>query len=218
MKFKKLSEMQKLICVSLLFTLSLLAVRVAYTGTMTYLFYPWNLLLALVPFYFSGLLLKQKKFGWKTILVFASWFLFLPNAPYLVTDIFHFEERPPVPAWFDLLLVVSGAWNGVLICMISLFRIEKFLLNRCQIKSPGIIMFLLLISCGYGIYLGRYLRYNSWDVLTEPVSIIQTSGSHVYHPLRNLNVWLFTLAFAVFLSIIYFTIKRLPRVLNAEQR
>jgi len=146
MKFKKLNEMQKLICVSLLFTLALLAVRVAYTGTVAYLFYPWNLLLALVPFYFSGLLLKQKKFGWKTILVFASWFLFLPNAPYLVTDIFHFEERPPVPAWFDLLLVVSGAWNGVLICMISLFRIEKFLLNRCQIKSPGIIMFLLPID------------------------------------------------------------------------
>jgi hypothetical protein len=54
-------------------------------------------------------------------------------------------------------------------------------------------------------------------VLTEPVSIIETSGYHVYHPLRNMNVWLFTLAFAVFLSIIYFTIKRLPRVLNAEQ-
>ena len=78
-------------------------------------------------------------------------------------------------------------------------------------------MFLLLVSCGYGIYLGRYLRYNSWDLLTEPASIIETSGSHVYHPLRNMNVWLFTLAFAVFLSIIYFTIKRLPRVLNAEQ-
>ena len=114
----KLSDTQKLVSVSLCFTLSLLTIRVLCTGSTIYSFYPWNLLLALVPLYISGLLLKQETINYKSIFLFSAWLLFLPNAPYLVTDIFHFEERRPVPSWFDLLLVVSGAWNGILICML----------------------------------------------------------------------------------------------------
>src|SRR5215471_15905535 len=138
MKLRKINETQKLVAVSLSFMLGLLTIRVGYTGSITYLFYPWNLFLAIVPLYVSGLLLKQKTSNWKTNLLFALWLLFLPNAPYLVTDIFHFEERPPMPAWFDLLLVVSGAWNGILVCMISLFRVEKFLTTRWNIKISNV--------------------------------------------------------------------------------
>jgi uncharacterized membrane protein len=141
----------------------------------------------------------------------------LPNAPYLVTDIFHFEARPPVPQWFDLMLVVSGAWDGILFCMISLFRVERFLRTRYPSKLAEAIMFLTLLPCGYGIYIGRYLRYNSWDVVTDPIGLIKTSTHHIYHPFQNLNVWLFTVVFAVFLGIIYFTIKKLPRVLMHRQ-
>jgi uncharacterized membrane protein len=217
MKLKKLNDTQKLISISLGFTLSLLIIRVLYTGSTLYLFYPWNLFLALVPLYFSGLLLRQKTFNYKSIFLLSAWLLFLPNAPYLVTDIFHFQERLPVPAWFDLLLVVSGAGNGILICMLSLFRVEKFLKTRCKPKLTAIIMFGLLIPCGYGIYIGRYLRYNSWDLITEPVTIVKTSAHHIHHPFQNLNVWLFTFIFALFLGIIYFTIKKLPRLFITEQ-
>jgi uncharacterized membrane protein len=141
--------------------------------------------------------------------------LFLPNAPYLVTDIFHFEARPPVPQWFDLMLVVSGAWDGILFCMISLFRVERFLRTRYPSKLAEAIMFLTLLPCGYGIYIGRYLRYNSWDVVTDPIGLIKTSTHHIYHPFQNLNVWLFTVVFAVFLGIIYFTIKKLAACFDA---
>src|SRR6478735_7365509 len=127
MRIKKMNDLQQLVSISLGFTLVLLAGRVFYTETVMYFFYPWNLFLALVPVFFSGLLLKQKTLNYKSILLFGLWLLFLPNAPYLVTDIFHFEERAPVPFWFDLMLVVSGAWNGILLCMISLFRVERFL-------------------------------------------------------------------------------------------
>ena len=169
-----MNDVQQLVSVSLGFTLILLAIRAFYTGTVIYFFYPWNLFLALVPVFFSGLLLKQKTLNYKSILLLGLWLLFLPNAPYLVTDIFHFEERPPVPFWFDLMLVVSGAWNGILLCMISLFRVEKFLKTVCTPKHTDSIMPLILFLCGYGIYIGRYLRYNSWDVVTEPVGILRT--------------------------------------------
>ena len=112
MKIKKLNDTQKLISASLLFTLSLLTIRVWYSGDINYTFYPWNLFLALVPLYISGLLLKQNTFNYKSILLLGLCVLFLPNAPYLITDIFHFEERLPVPMWFDLMLVISGVGNG----------------------------------------------------------------------------------------------------------
>jgi uncharacterized membrane protein len=213
MIIKKLNDTQKLISVSLCFTLGLLAIRAVYANSIAYFFYPWNLFLAIVPVYFSGLLLKQKTLNYKSILWLGLWLLFLPNAPYLVTDIFHFEARPPVPLWFDLMLVVSGAWNGILLCMISLFRVEKFLNTRCKTKFTEAIIFLLLIFCGYGIYIGRYLRYNSWDVVTDPLNILRSSTHHLYHPFQNLNVWVFTFVFAFFLAIIFFTIKKLPHVL-----
>ena len=218
LKLKRINDTQKLVSLSLLFTLSLLAIRTIYTGEIMYFFYPWNLFLALIPLWLSGLLLKQKTLNFKSVSLLLLWMLFLPNAPYLVTDIFHFEERLPVPQWFDLMLVVSGAWNGLLICMISLFRVEKFLRTRYSSKLAEVIMFLSLIPCGYGIYIGRYLRYNSWDVVTEPVSILRTSSHHLYHPFQNLNVWLFTFVFAAFLGIIYFTIKKLPRVLYTPRQ
>ncbi len=153
MKIKKISDTQKFISVSLLFTLSLLAIRVLYTGDINYMFYPWNLFLALVPLYPSSLLLKQHTFNYKSSLLLGFWLLFVPNAPYLITDIFHFEERPPVPFWFDLILVISGAWNGILIFMISLYRIEKFFKRVCNLKFTTSLIIILLVLCGYGIYI-----------------------------------------------------------------
>jgi uncharacterized membrane protein len=214
----KLTPTQTLVSVSVGFTLSLLFVRAIYTESLTYFFYPWNLFLAIVPLVLSGLLSKQKTLNYKSILLLGLWLLFLPNAPYLVTDIFHFFERPPVPMWFDLMLVVSGAWNGILLCMISLFKVERFLKSVYRHRFINVLMFLLLIPCGYGIYIGRFLRYNSWDVFTDPLGIIKTSTHHLHHPFQSLNVWLFTFVFAAFLSIVYFTIKKLPRlIVTAKQ-
>lgn len=212
MKLKRLNDVQQLVSVSLCFTLGLFVMRIAYTGTIAYLCYPWNLFLALIPVFLSGFLVKQKTFNYKSIGLLGLWLLFLPNAPYLVTDIFHFEERPPVSLWFDLMLVVSAAWNGILFCMISLFRVEKFLRKTCTQNVANKIMPLLILLCGYGVYIGRYLRYNSWDIVTEPFDILRTSTHHLHHPVQNLNVWMFTFIFAAFLGIIYFTIKKLPRV------
>ena len=115
--------------------------------------------------------------------------------------------------WFDLMLVVSGAWNGILLCMISLFKVEIFLKSVYRPRFINVLMFLLLIPCGYGIYIGRFLRYNSWDVFTDPLGIIKTSTHHLHHPFQSLNVWLFTFVFAAFLGIVYFTIKKLPRLI-----
>ena len=213
MKLKRYTETDKMILLSVAFTILLLMIRVFRYSELLYLFYPWNIFLALVPYLFSRALRQYKKLNLKTGLLLTVWLLFFPNAPYLLTDIFHFEARPPVPSWFDLLIVSSGAFTGLLICFISLRQVEIFI----EKQKPGITRLLtpaLLLLSSYGVYIGRYVRYNSWDAVTQPVAVIKTSGRHVLQPFSNMNVWFFTLLFTAFLSLVYFVAKHLRYVKN----
>ncbi len=213
----KFSDTEKMILLSVSFTVALLIVRMVYAGNLTYIFYPWNLFLAMIPMYFSRQL-KQAVMGYKTILLLCAWLLFFPNAPYLVTDIFHFEERPPVPQWFDLLIVVSGAWNGLLLCMVSLRQVEQFLSAYVKKKWLNTITVSFLFLCGYGIYLGRYLRYNSWDIFVKPITILNSSLHHIFQPVTYHSIWAFTISFSAFLSLVYFSMKYVKlQASNGEQ-
>ena len=114
----------------------------------------------------------------------------------------------PIPYWFDLLLVTSAAWNGLMLGIASLMQVEKFLSNH--FKSAGVFMGVLLsiLLCSYGVYLGRYLRFNSWDVIANPGNIIKTTSGHFFFPMQHLQTWAFTFSFAMLMCIIYFTLKK----------
>src|SRR6202008_1566925 len=87
----------------------------------------WNTFLAAIPYFVSTQLLKLKKLNLAAWLMLAVWLAFFPNAPYIITDILHYEERPPVPFWYDVLLVISAAWNGLILGLVSLMNVEIFL-------------------------------------------------------------------------------------------
>ncbi len=211
---RKLSELEKMILLSTAFTLILVTLRYAITKENVYLFYPWNLLLAIVPSLFSRQLKKQKHITIGSLLLLGGWLLFFPNAPYIVTDLFHFQQRSPVPYWCDLLIVTSGAWNGLALCFISLMQTERYLSRHLPAKFRTPVIISLLVLCSYGIYLGRYLRFNSWDIFTRPISIMHVTISHFIQPWQHQQFWAFTLSFAVLLSLMYFTIKKLPGLLK----
>src|SRR4051812_8337461 len=109
---KRWSEIETAIFLSISFTIFLLAFRLLYWGQINFFFYLWNLFLAIIPLVISKFIWRRKKIDLITIVALLGWLLFLPNAPYLITDIIHFYEKPPVPTWFDLLLVTSAAWAG----------------------------------------------------------------------------------------------------------
>lgn len=212
---KKLSEIERMMMLSVSFTLLLTGIRFLFTGEEVYLFYPWNLLLAAIPLLLSRQLIKFKKINLKVLLLLAFWLLFLPNAPYIVTDLFHFEERSSAPYWFDLLIVTSGAWNGLALGFISLMQAERFLSRHIETKwrIPAIIVLLLL--CSYGIYLGRFLRYNSWDIFIKPDEILHSTLTNIIHPFQYLQFWGFIFSFAILLCLMYFTIRKLPSMVKA---
>ena len=206
---KKPNGLEQMLLLSITFTIVLLLARIAYTGKLMYLFFAWNIFLAVIPVLASRRLANYTSGNTKPWLLFMLWLLFFPNAPYLVTDVFHFGERPPAPVWFDLLLVISAAWNGLMLGIISLVQAEAFLLRRLHSGAVRLIVGGCIVLCAFGVYLGRYLRFNSWDVVTNPLPLAGHIASRILHPFGHAGTWAFTFSFAALLWIAYGTVKQL---------
>lgn len=210
----RLSAISRMLLLSILFTMSLLLVRFLYSQTRDYSFYGWNTFLAAIPYLVSTQLVKMKRLNLVAVILLLVWLAFFPNAPYMITDLLHYEERLPVPFWFDILLVISAAWNGLILGLISLMNVEIFLSRYLKPIWIKLSVFASLLLCGYGVFIGRFLRFNSWDILTDPRILVYSSAHHVLLPQRYPKLWVFTILFAVLLTVIYFTLKKLPQVLN----
>lgn len=209
--FSRLTRLERTLLLSFFFTVFALVVRLLYTGKYDYLFYPWNLFLAAVPYLFARKLNKDKKRfanGW----LLAGWLLFFPNAPYLITDVFHFHETTDAPVWFDLILVVSGAWNGLIAGMVSLLYVERFLFHFIKENRVKWVCAGFIVLCSYGVYVGRYWRFNSWDIVTQPKALFHASAGSIVHPHYHVGIWVFTLVFGVMMYLIYTTMKLFANV------
>ncbi len=187
---------------ALLFTSGLLACRIVYSLSFDFFFILWNLFLGVVPLYCSYRLNQEtrQKLAWVYLVL---WLLFFPNAMYIVTDLFHLRQRGDVPLWYDLLLLFSAAVTGIVMGFCSLRQVERFLAKyvRAQYISWFTSCFFLL--CGYGIYLGRYLRWNSWDVIAQPLGLAKDIMYNIIHPFKSGECWTLTLLFGVWLHIMY---------------
>jgi len=202
---------------SVIFTLLLLAARAVYYHSHMYMFYPWNLFLAVVPVFFSRQLNKTNKLSLKSIAFFAGWLLFFPNAPYLLTDVLHFRQRAGIPLWYDLMLVLSATWAGLAACFISLLQAEAFITRLTGKKLSAAIVAVLLFTTSSGIYLGRFLRYNSWDVFIKPLRLTGLAAQYILMPFNHIKAWAFSAICTALLLLIYRTIKALPLLFMPAQ-
>ena len=198
----------KKIIIPLAFTLSLLIIRIIMSNELTYIFLGWNLFLAWIPFALSQKLHFVKS-RWKLFFLIGLWLLFLPNAPYIITDFLHLKQRAPIPYWYDILLLFSAALNGLLLGLSSLLTVEKFLLNRYGSKISGIIMLCSFFLCAFGIYIGRYLRWNSWDIIVNPGDVAGDILDRVFNPFDHFGTWAVTVLFGSFFYVMYYSIKNL---------
>ena len=199
----------KVMAVSSALSIILLYFRIQWSGSLMFVFLTWNLFLAWIPFLLAFVLSEMNNNGTsriKKVGVFATWLLFFPNSPYILTDLFHLRLRSEIPLWFDLVLILSFAWNGLLLGYSSLMEIQKVLRTRL---SAGIVNFFiagLLVLCSFGIYLGRYPRYNSWDILTNPITLFSDIFNMILDPMNNTRMVGVTFFFSVFLMVSYWTL------------
>jgi len=135
----------------------------------------WNLFLAVVPLAWS---LAFRKAGARRPLwagfFFLLWLLFLPNAPYILTDLIHLAPRPGVPLWYVLAMLLSCAGTGTLLGYLSLLNVQSVIEVQFGKVAGWFVAVAALMLCGFGIYLGRFLRWNSWDALTHPLVLLRT--------------------------------------------
>lgn len=202
--------------VSSVMSLVIFAGRVAYSEHWTYLFLAFNLFLAWLPLCCALTLwdLDQRKAKSNLILLalFGGWLLFFPNAPYLVTDLIHLGPRHNVPLWYDMVLIFSFAWNGLILGFTSLWIVQGVVHARFGGVASWLMVGFSLAAGGFGIYLGRFLRWNSWDLFTDPSGLAVDILAPLLNPLGHPRTVVVTLLFSGFMTVAYITIKLLGGV------
>ncbi len=188
-----------------LFCFSVLIVRMVYTGTFEYRFMGINLILAWLPYIFAHYLVKipKKKNTIGKMILFFLWLIFFPNAAYMITDIYHLSEFPSMPMWYDLIMLLSFAWCGLLLCFYSLKKMHTRFAFR---KNPVVNIFILFSAFfvgGIGIYFGRYARWNSWEIVTQPANLYKDFIDIMSNTYNVLQMFSVAILFAAFLTIVY---------------
>lgn len=201
-------------------SIGLVAARILWTGNTRYGFLIWNLFLAWLPLVFAILArfyLREKGEGRNRgfLACAGAWLLFFPNAPYIFTDIVHLTGRFPGNFWVDLSLILMCAMTGLLLGFVSLFLMQTVVVRRCgRLAGWGFIGAVTGLSA-FGVYLGRFLRFNSWDVVTNPAGLLRGIAGWASDPLAHSTSWVFPVLFAMFLFVAYvmvYALTHLPRV------
>lgn len=175
---------------------ALLSGRIILTRSLDYLFLPFNLVLAALPIAFSILFAHARKSG-RRLCFAVLWLLFFPNAPYIITDLIHLARiggANGAPLWFDVLLVASYAGAGLIFGYVSLLQMQNSLAANFPRASWGISVLSCFLA-GFGIYLGRFLRWHSVHVFLDPVPLLLDVLDRFASPLSHPRTWGVTLGF-----------------------
>jgi uncharacterized membrane protein len=198
------------VCVGLLF------LRATHSHNRQYVWLIWNLLLAWIPVACAlaifNLQRRRPRLLWPILFGGALvWFVFFPNAPYLLTDLIHLQPRPDAPFWFDLILFVSFAWSGFMLGLVSLVLMQEVIRRIAGTIVSWVFAFVMLALSSFGIYLGRFLRWNSWDLFFNPLELTGAILEGARHPLFHLQTIVFSTLFACLLLAMYLTLMAIVR-------
>ncbi len=194
--------------------------RIISTGNLRYGFLAWNLFLAWLPLLFA--LLACEKYqnasgrNWHFVTLAGAWLLFFPNAPYIFTDLIHLTTHYNGPFWVDLTLILLCAITGLVLGFVSLYLMQSVV--ERMLGRPVSWLFAAAVAAlsGFGIYLGRFMRFNSWDVLFRPRQVYLGIGNWVADPLANGNSLAFPMLFGAFLFVSYLMLYALTHLRPAQ--
>jgi uncharacterized membrane protein len=171
-----------------------------------YRFLVWNLILAWIPV-LLGLIVYDRYRRGRSMLALAPalalWLLFLPNAPYIVTDFVHLESHSPSPLWLDGVELSAFAWTGMLLGFVSLYLVHAVVRHRFGAGTGWAFVVCVLPLVSAGVYLGRVKRWNSWDLLTEPGRRLSELRAPLADPTSLARAVTVTMAVAGLLTVAY---------------
>jgi uncharacterized membrane protein len=185
----------------------LLLIRVYKTGTFLGLFLVWNLFLAITPIAFIFLAKKLhdnfgfQKLSMKTLIIglMTTWLLFFPNSPYIITDLMHLSHLPKHLLWFDSVGIFITALTGLVVGLYSMYNFQLLSEKLFGNTTAWFLVFASTVLSGFGLYLGRFARFNSWDLFSNPIHLLRQSLIETSNPLAIQT----TLVFSIVLIGLY---------------
>jgi uncharacterized membrane protein len=186
---------------------SFLVVRLILDYSPNKFFILWNLFLASVPYLLVLQLgLRKNISSFHLIITFIIWLLFLPNAPYIITDLKHIKIVAINDTLFESLFILSFTISGLYFGFLSLrdmiraLQEKGWLTNKIRIY---IFQNVILSLTAVGIYLGRELRWNSWDLFQKPKSLFDDMIALFLDPKEHLDGWVFIISMSIFLMVTF---------------
>lgn len=167
----------------------------------------WNLFLAWLPLVFAGWLitvLRRKVWSsWEPLAASFLWIVFLPNSFYMVSDFIHLRDVQRVDVLYDSVMFTSFIFVGVALGITSTYLIHQQFRRRFSTLVSTALLALIFLLCSFAIYLGRDLRWNSWDILTNPGGLLFDVSDRLMHPSAYPQMLLTVFIFFVFVSTMY---------------
>ncbi len=196
---------------------TLVAARMAYSSTSRYWGLVWNLMLAWIPFilsYVAYVLAWWRLPLYVVVPAFAvPWLIFFPNAPYILTDLQHLGQGSgTVPAWYDVIMLIWFSWTGMLMGVVSLNLMQEIIRRRAGRLAGWIFALAVALLSSVGIYVGRFIRLNSWDILSHPGVAATNIFDWLGDPsLRSVG---FIALYTLFFMFVYVALHAFGRMLN----
>ncbi len=212
--FKLMNSLKQTVLVFLaLSTVSILGVgmvgaRFWRTGDLVFVFLVWNLFLAWIPVGLAGIAAALSNRPIAQAICGAWWLLFFPNAPYLVTDLMHLSHLGGHLLWYDTLMFTTFALTGLVLGYVSLRLMQGMVARYLGVMGSWAFVVGALLLSSYGIYVGRFLRWNSWDLFVSPLSLARDMAGSLLE-LRTITV---TLSLANLFIGTYAVLVALPRL------
>lgn len=164
----------------------------------------WNLGLAWVPVLCSSLLLYKKYSTTAQVVLLAVWLAFLPNAFYIITDIIHINDTLRFDQTFDVVVFMMSIIPGFLLGLISLWQIDRvYFIKGLTATKRQLLLVSIALLCGIAIYIGRELRWNSWDIVTRPFALLGDLAHAITSPTSALHIIIVTVSFAACILVSY---------------
>ncbi len=201
-----------------LLSVFLYLLRVFGAHDFRYWFLFWNLALAWLPLLFAWQLLnhleRSRWLNWVGIILTFVWLGFLPNSFYLISDLIHLKNTGEVSLLFDAVLFISFIFNGFVSGFISLYIVHRELLRRIDRTAAHSIIAGVILLCSFAIYLGRSLRWNTWDVLVKPAGVIFDVSERIINPVSHPQSFVTTFTFFALIGTMYMVVWQLVKALK----
>ena len=187
------------------FCVALVEFRTRYRHDSFYRFLDWNLFLAWVPVVLAlaAYEFARRGLGLVATAVGVVWLLFFPNAPYMLTDFIHLQESATTPLWYDGLMLSAFAWTALLLGFVSLYLMQA-VWRRAAGAAAGWLGVVVALALGsFGVYVGRFIGFNSWDALLHPGRVAHVINTQVENPLHHPRLAGSLVALTAFLTVAY---------------